>query len=175
LNILGELVEATQTNLKIGEGSSHALGGGRPPFPHAQNVYIRKSKWLAQPMMFNEIQELETVEVHASPIQPKEPIKKIVPPSSSSFEDDVDRYKFLIRKRSIRPQNKLCLNSKAMYNPAIKDKVIVIDEEPTSLNVEPSPRNKVSKIRVEKKKHNKEDLEENIKVPTEREKKIARQ
>jgi hypothetical protein len=136
LKISDEQVEATPTSLQTGEGSSHALGGGRHPFPHAQKVYIKKSKRLAEPMMLNEIQEPETVEVHANPVQPKEPIPKIVPPSSSSFEDDVDRYKILIRKRSTRPQNKFRLKSKAMYNPAIKDKVIVIDEEPTNPNVE---------------------------------------
>jgi hypothetical protein len=38
----------------------------------------------------------------------------------------------MVRKRSIRPQNRFRLKSKAMYDPAIKDKVIVIDEEPTS-------------------------------------------
>jgi hypothetical protein len=40
LNISDEQAEATPTSLKIGEGSSHALGGGKHPFPHAQKVYI---------------------------------------------------------------------------------------------------------------------------------------
>jgi hypothetical protein len=86
-------------------------------------------------MILNEVQEPETVEVHAIPIQPKAPITNIVPPSSISSEDDVDRYKVMIRKRSTRPQKKFRLKSKSMYNPAIKDKVIVIDDEPTKPNV----------------------------------------
>jgi hypothetical protein len=51
----------------------------------------------------NEIQEPETIETPANPIQVEEPIPKIVPPSSSSSDDDVDRYKILVRKRSTRP------------------------------------------------------------------------
>jgi hypothetical protein len=175
LNISDEQVETTPTSLQTGEGSSHALGGGRHHFPHAQKVYMRKSKMLAKPMMMNEIQEPETTEVHTNPIQPKEPITKVVPPSSSSFEDDVDRYKTLIRKRSTRPQNKFILKSKAMYNPAIKDKVVVIDEEPINPNVEPSTSKKVFKTRVEKKKHKKEDLAANKKVLTEKDRVSARQ
>jgi hypothetical protein len=126
-------------------------------------------------MMLNEIQEPETIEVHSSPVQPKEPTPKIVPPSSSSSEDDAYRYKVLVRKRSTRPQNKFRLKSKAMYNPAIKDKVIVIDEEPTNPKVEPSTSKKVSTTRSEKKKPKKEDLATNKKVPTEKERVSARQ
>jgi hypothetical protein len=55
--------------LKLGEGSSHALGGGRHPFPHAHKIYIRKSKRLSEPMISNEIQELEIVETLENPIQ----------------------------------------------------------------------------------------------------------
>jgi len=61
LNILDEQVETTPTGLKTGEGFSHALGGGRHPFPHAQKVYIRKSKRLTEPRVLNEIQEPETI------------------------------------------------------------------------------------------------------------------
>jgi hypothetical protein len=106
LNISGEQVEDTPTSLQIGEGYSHALGGGRNPFPHALKVYIIKIKRLAEPMMLNVIQEPETVEIHLIPVQPKEPITNIVPPSSSSSEYDVYRCKVLIRKRRTMPQNK---------------------------------------------------------------------
>ena len=116
-------------------------------------------------MILNEIEEPKIVEVHANLVQFKEPIPKIVPPSSSSFEDDVDRYKILVRKRSTRPQNKFRLKSKGMYNSTIKVKVIVIDEEPTNPNAKPSTSKKVSKIRTEKKKPKKEDLTTNKKAP----------
>ena len=79
-------------------------------------------------MMLNEIQEPKIVEAHSNHVQSKEPIPKIVPPSSSSSEDNVDRYKIMVRKRSTREQNKFKLKSKAEYNPTIKDKVIVIDK-----------------------------------------------
>jgi hypothetical protein len=44
-------------------------------------------------MMLNEIQEPNIVEAHSNHLQSKELIPKSVPPSYSSFEDDVDRYK----------------------------------------------------------------------------------
>jgi hypothetical protein len=71
----------------------------------------------------------------------------------------------LIRKRSTRPQNKFKLKLKAMRNPAIKDKVIVINEEPINPNLDPSKTRKVSKIKTEKKKSKKEDLTKNKKAP----------
>jgi len=55
-----------------------------------------------------------------------------------------------------------------VYNSAIKDKVIVIDEEPTNPNVEPSTSKKISKTRDEKKKLKKEDLTANKKILTEK-------
>jgi hypothetical protein len=125
-------------------------------------------------MILNEIEKPETIEVPANPVQDEEPIPKTIPPSSSSFDDDVDRYKILVRKRSTRPQNKFRLKSKAMYNPTIKDKVIVIDEEPTNPNAKPSKRKKVSKIRAEKKKLKKEDLTTNKKAPTGKDRVSAR-
>jgi len=112
----------------------------------------------------NEVQEPKTVETPANPIQVEESIPKIVPPSSISSNDDVDKYKILIRKRSIRPRNKFRLKSKAMYNPIIKDKVIIIDEEPKNPNANPSMSKKVSKIKAEKNKL-KEDLTANKKAP----------
>jgi hypothetical protein len=63
--------EDTSTSLKPREGSSHALGGGRHPFPHAQKVYIRKSKSLSESVISNEMQELETTETPVNPIQDK--------------------------------------------------------------------------------------------------------
>jgi len=132
-----EGVENTPTNLQTCEGYSHMLGGGRNPFPHAHKVYIRKNKRLAEPMILNEIEEPETIEVPTNPVQAKEPIPNIFPPSSSYYEDDVDRYKNLVRKRSIRPQKRFILKSKAMYNPTIKYKVTIIDEEPTKPNAKP--------------------------------------
>jgi len=53
-----------------------------------------------------------------------------------------------------------------MYNPTIKDKVIIIDEEPTNPNANPSMSNKVSKIKAEKNKSKKEDLTVTRKAPT---------
>ena len=61
LKISDERVENTPTSLQKCEGPSHALGGGRHPLPHAQKVYIRKSKRLTEPRVLNEIQEPETI------------------------------------------------------------------------------------------------------------------
>jgi hypothetical protein len=70
--------------------------------------------------------------VHSNPVQHKEPTPDVIPPNSISSKDEAYIYRVMVRKRSIRPQNRFRLKSKAMYDPAIKDKVIVIDEEPTS-------------------------------------------
>jgi hypothetical protein len=147
------------------QGYSDAVGGGRHNFPHVQKFYIRKSRRLAEPTILNEIEKPETVEVPENLVQVKEPIPKKFPPNSSSSEDDVDRYKIMVRKRSTRPQNKFRLKYKSMYNPTIKDKVIVINEEITNPNVKPSTRKKVSKIRSEKNKIKKEDITTNKKAP----------
>jgi hypothetical protein len=61
-----------------------------------------------------------------------------------------------------------------MYNPTIKDKVIIIDEEPTNPNAKPSMSKKVSKIKAEKKKPKKEDLTTNRKAPTGKDRLSAR-
>jgi hypothetical protein len=79
------------------------LGGSRHPFPHAWKTYIGKSKRLEEPLISNEIQEPETIETPANPIQAQELAPKTIPPSSSSYDDDVDRYKILVRKGSTRP------------------------------------------------------------------------
>jgi len=62
-----------------------------------------------------------------------------------------------------------------MYDPAIKDNVIVINEEPTKPNVDPSTSKKVSTTRYEKKKPKKEDLTKNKNFPIEIERVSARQ
>jgi hypothetical protein len=62
-----------------------------------------------------------------------------------------------------------------MYDPAIKDKVIVIDEEPTSPKVKSLASKKVSTTRSEQKKPKKNDLATNKKVPTEKERVSAKQ
>jgi hypothetical protein len=61
-----------------------------------------------------------------------------------------------------------------MCNPTIKYKVIVIDEEPTNPNANPSTRKNVSKIINEKNKPKKEDLTTNKKAPTVKERFPAR-
>ena len=61
-----------------------------------------------------------------------------------------------------------------MYNPTIKDKVIVIDEELTSPNAKPSTSKKVFEIIIQKKKPKKEDLTTNKKAPKEKDKFSAR-
>jgi hypothetical protein len=71
----------------------------------------------------------ETTEELVEPVQPKYHSPKVIPPSSSSSEDNVSQYKIVMRKRGTRPQNKFRMKSKAVYKPAIKEKVIIIDEE----------------------------------------------
>jgi hypothetical protein len=136
-----EQVEVTLTNLQEGEGSSQLQDEGKPPFPSAHKFYVRRSKRLfltkAESKMPNNNPGPEQTETHSEHILHEEPPPDIVPSSSRSSEDDVQRYKVLIRKRHTRPQNKFRLKSKAMYNPSIKDKVIVIDEEPTNPKAEP--------------------------------------
>jgi hypothetical protein len=151
------------------------LGRGKHPFPSAQKVYRRRRKRLlqetkAEPRMPSKIHESEPVEVLSNPIQHKEPTPDVIPPNSSSFEDDAYRYRILVRKRSTRPQNRFRLKSKFMYDPAIKDKVIVIDEEPTSPKVKSLASKKVSTTRSEQKKPKKNDPATNKKVPTEKRK-----
>jgi hypothetical protein len=119
--------------------------------------------------MPSKVHESELVEVHSNPIQHKEPIPDVIPSNSSFSEDDAYRYRVMLRKRSIRPQNRFRLKSKAMYDPAIKDKFIVIDEEPTSPEVESLESKNVSTTRSEQKKPKKNDLATNKKVPTEKE------
>jgi hypothetical protein len=79
-------------------------------------------------------------------VQPKDQSPKIIPPSSSSSEDDASRYKILMRKRSTRPRNKFRLKSKALYNHAIKYKVNIIDEEFAIPKEEPSTSNKIPQL-----------------------------
>jgi hypothetical protein len=153
-NIPEEKFEVTLINLQTGEGSSRVLGRGKHPFPSAQKFYIRRRKRLLQetkeePRMPSKIHESEPVEVHSNPVQHKEPIPDVIHPNSSSSEDDAYRYRVLVRKMSTRPQNRFRLKSKAMYDPAIKYKVIVIDEEPTSPKVESLESKKVSTTRSE--------------------------
>jgi hypothetical protein len=142
LNILDEPMEDTPNILQEDEGYSHILGGGKDSFPYAQNTYSKRTKRLEKPRVLKEDQELETTEEFVDHVQPKYHSPKIIPPISISFEADASRYKILIRKRSTRTQNKFRLKSKAMYNPAIKDKVIIIDEECSNPKEEPSTRNK---------------------------------
>jgi hypothetical protein len=120
------------------------------------------------------MKELEIVETPVKPIQDEEPIPKTDPPFSSSSDDDLDRYKILVRKRITKPHNKFRLKSKALYNPTIKDKVIMIDEEPTNPNANPSTSKKVSEIKAEKNKPNKKELPSNRKAPTGKEKLFAK-
>jgi hypothetical protein len=103
LNISDEPVEATPTSLEIDRGSSHILGGGKHPFPYSQKNCSKRTKRLAKPRVLKEDQECETTEKFVDLVQPKDISPKIIPPSSSSSEDDASRYKILMRKRSTRP------------------------------------------------------------------------
>jgi len=76
--------------LSSGEVSSHVMGGGRHHSPHAQKIYIKKCKRLAEPVISNQVQQPEIVEAPANPIQIEGLVPNIVPPSSSSSDDDVD-------------------------------------------------------------------------------------
>jgi hypothetical protein len=71
-----------------------------------------------------------------------------------------------MRKRSTRPRNKFKLKSKEMYNPAIKYKVIIIDEESANPKEEPSTRNKIHETNLERNKYEKGGLTTNTKTPT---------
>lgn len=61
-----------------------------------------------------------------------------------------------------------------MYNPTIKDKVILIDEEPINPNVGPSTSKKAFKNETMKNKPKKEDLTANKKALTWKDKVSAR-
>jgi hypothetical protein len=92
-------------------------------------------------------------------------LSKIIPPSSRSFEDDASRYKIVMRKRSTRPRNKFMLKSKAMYNPAIKDKFIIIDEEYANPKEDPSTSKKIHITNPERNKYKKGGLTTNKMTP----------
>jgi hypothetical protein len=166
LKISDKPMKPTPTNLQADEGSSHILGGGKHPFPYAQKTYSKKTKSLAKPRVLKEDQEPEITEEFVDHVQPKDYSTKIIPPISISFEDDASRYKILIRKRSTRPRNKFRLKSKAMYNPAIKDKVIIIDEESANPKEEPSTSKKILVTKPKRDKYKKGGLTSNKNTPT---------
>jgi hypothetical protein len=66
----------------------------------------------------------------AEPVQPKYHSPKFIPPSSISSKEYVSQYIIVMRKRGTMPQNKSRLKSKVVYKPFIREKVIIIDEEP---------------------------------------------
>jgi hypothetical protein len=53
-----------------------------------------------------------------------------------------------------------------MYNHAIKDKVIIIDEEYTNQKEEPSTRNKILVTKIDRNKYKKGGMTTNKKTPT---------
>jgi hypothetical protein len=80
----------------------------------------------------------------------------------------------LVRKRSTRPRNKFRLKSKVVYDPAIKEKVIVIDEESEKPMENPSTSKKIPVTKLERNKFKKGGLTVNKKTPTGKDRVSAR-
>jgi hypothetical protein len=161
-----EPMKATPTSQQVDEGFSHILGGGKHMFPFAQNTYSKRTKTLAKPKVFMEDQQPETIGEFVDLVHPKEHTPYIIPPSSSSTEDDASTYKILVRKKNTRPRNKFRLKSKAVYNPAIKEKVNIIDVESVNPEEKPSTSNKIPITKLERNKYKKGGLTVNKKTPT---------
>jgi hypothetical protein len=132
-------VESPPTSQQENEGSSHILGGGKHPFPFSQKAYSRKTERHVKPRVLGEDKKPETTEELVETVQPKYHSPKVIPPSSSSSQDNVS-------------QNKFRMKSKAVYKPAITEKVIIIDEE----SVKPMKKSSTSKkIHITKDEKNK--------------------
>ena len=79
-----------------------------------------------------------------------------------------------MRKRSTRPRNKFRLKSKVIYNLAIKDKVIIIDEDYGNPEEELSTSKKIPVTNPERNKYKKGGLTTNKKTPIGKDKASAR-
>jgi hypothetical protein len=119
---------------------------------------------LANSRVLKEDQEPETTKKIVDLVQSKDHSPKIISPSSISSEDDASRYNILMRKRSTLPRNKFRLKSKAMYNPTIKDKVIIIDEEFANPKENPSTTKKKPTTKLERNKYKNGGLTANTKT-----------
>jgi hypothetical protein len=78
--------------------------------------------------------------------------------SSISSEEYVSQYNIVMRKRGTMTQNKSRLKSKAMYEPVITEKVIIIDEGPIKPLGNSFIRKKTPVSNPEKNKFKKGDL-----------------
>jgi hypothetical protein len=90
-------MEAPPTSHQAYAGSSRILGGGKHPFPFAQNTYSRRSQRHVKPRVLgDQDKKSKTTKKLVEPVQPKDHPPKVIPPSSSSFEEYVSQYKILI-------------------------------------------------------------------------------
>lgn len=161
-----EPIKATSSIQQADAGFSRILGQGKHPFPFAQKNYSKRAKRLVEPRVFMEDQQPKTTMEFEDLVQPEEPIPEVTPHASSSSEDNVAKYRILIKKRSTRPRNKFRMKSKVMYKPVITEKVIIIDEEPTKPMEKPSTSKKFPVIKPERNKSKNGSLTMNKKTPT---------
>jgi hypothetical protein len=98
VKISDEPVEAPPTSQQEDAGSSCILGGGKHPFPFAQKTYSRRTQRQVKPRVLGEDKKPETTEELVEPVQPKDHSPKVIPPSSSSSEDNVSQYKIVMER-----------------------------------------------------------------------------
>jgi hypothetical protein len=166
VKISDEPVEAPPTSQQENEGSSRILGGGKHPFPFAQKTYSRRTQRQVKSRVLGEDKKPETTKELVEPVQPKDHSPKVILPNSSSSQDNVSQYKIVMQKRGTRPQKKFRMKSKAVYKPAITEKVIFIDEELVKPMKKPPARKKIPVTKPEKNKFKKGGLITNKKTIT---------